>query len=311
MSVRTKNTQLIKAEALRLGFAFTGISEAGFLEKEAPRLEQWLHSGMHGAMSYMERNFDKRLDPRLLVDGARSVISFMMNYFPEKEQPENGEPRISRYAYGKDYHLVIKDRLFELISFIRENIGDVHGRAFTDSAPVLERAWAVKSGLGWIGKNGNLIRPGAGSYFFLAELIVDLELDYDAPMTDYCGTCNRCIEACPTDAIIKPQVVDGSRCISYFTIELKDAIPPEMKGAFANHAFGCDICQEVCPWNRFSTPTNVSEFKPLPGLLEMSARDWLEITDEVFGRVFKDSPVKRTGLEGMQRNILFLRDDNP
>lgn len=261
---------------------------------------------MHGQMSYMERNFDKRLDPRLLVEGARSVVSLMLNYFPSEEQPDNGAPRISKYAYGRDYHLVIKEKLYELIDFIRSNIGEVNGRAFTDSAPVLERAWAVKSGLGWMGKNTNLIHPRAGSYFFLAELVIDLDLEYDAPIRDYCGTCTRCIDACPTDAIIKPYVVDGSKCISYFTIELKESIPQEMKGAFENHAFGCDVCQDVCPWNRFSLPTKVSDFTANQQLLNMKTKDWLEITEEVFKEVFKDSPLERTGFQGMLRNVRFL-----
>ncbi len=262
---------------------------------------------MHGEMSYMERNFDKRLDPRLLVEGAQSVVSLMLNYYPEQHQPDDESPRISRYAYGRDYHLVIKEKLKELVDFIRQNIGEVNGRVFTDSAPVLERAWAVKSGLGWMGKNTNVIHPKAGSYFFLAELISDLELEYDAPIRDYCGTCTRCIDACPTEAIIKPYVVDGSKCISYFTIELRDAIPDEMKGKFENHAFGCDICQEVCPWNRFSLPTKVDEFKPTELLFGMKQRDWLDMTQEVFDKVFEQSPIHRTGLKGMHRNISFLK----
>ena len=306
MSSVQSNTRLIKAEAARLGFSFTGISKATFLEEEAPRLDHWLSNDMHGKMSYMERNFDKRLDPRLLVDGAKSVVSFLLNYYPENEQP-SGDIKISRYAYGKDYHLVIKEKLYALMEFIRSNIGEVNGRAFTDSAPVLERAWAAKSGLGWVGKNSNLIHPKAGSYFFVAELIIDLELEADAPMKDYCGTCSRCIDACPTDAIIKPNVVDGSKCISYFTIELKDQIPETVRGKFENWTFGCDICQEVCPWNRFSTPTKVSEFTPKNELMSMSANDWLEITEDVFKKVFDDSPIKRTGLEGMRRNVGFIK----
>ncbi|MFN5324118.1 MAG: tRNA epoxyqueuosine(34) reductase QueG [Bacteroidota bacterium] len=308
-STKRKHTDWIKDEAKRLGFSFVGISQAGFLEEEAPRLEAWLNKGMHGQMSYMERNFDKRLDPTKLVEGARSVISLLLNYYPEEMQQENGSPRISRYAYGRDYHLVIKDKLRELMNFIITEIGDVHGRAFTDSAPVMERAWAMKSGLGWMGKNTNLIHPKSGSYFFIAELIVDLDLEYDNPIRDHCGTCTRCIDACPTDAIIKPYVVDGSRCISYFTIELKDAIPNEMKGKFENHAFGCDICQEVCPWNRFSLPTKVVELKASQKLLNMSAGDWMEITEDVFNRVFEGSPIQRTGWKGMRRNIDFLLHD--
>jgi epoxyqueuosine reductase len=306
-SSKSRNTAMIKQEALRLGFSFVGMSKAEFLKDEAPRLESWLKKSMHGEMSYMERNFDKRLDPRLLVEGAQSVVSLMLNYYPEQHQPDDESPRISRYAYGRDYHLVIKEKLKELVDFIRQNIGEVNGRVFTDSAPVLERAWAVKSGLGWMGKNTNVIHPKAGSYFFLAELISDLELEYDAPIRDYCGTCSRCIDACPTEAIIKPYVVDGSKCISYFTIELRDAIPDEMKGKFENHAFGCDICQEVCPWNRFSLPTKVDEFKPAELLFGIKQRDWLDMTQEVFDKVFEQSPINRTGLKGMQRNVNFLR----
>ncbi len=269
--LHTKNTHLIKSEALRLGFSHVGISKADFLEEEAPRLELWLMNNMHGKMSYMERNFDKRLDPRLLVDGAKSVVSLLLNYFPEKEQQDPDAPKISRYAYGKDYHVVIKDKLKELIHFIRENIGEVNGRAFTDSTHVVDRARAKKNGLGWVEKNSNLVNPKTGSYFFIAELILDLELEPDAPMKDYCGTCTRCIDACPTGAIIKPQVVDGSKCISYFTIELKESFPSELKDNFDNWAFGCDVCQEVCPWNRFSKPTKEPAFQPKKAILEMTA----------------------------------------
>ena len=304
---RTGITQLIKKEAARLGFFHTGISKAGFLEEEATALEKWLTGNMHGNMSYMERNFDKRLDPRLLVDGAKSVISLQLNYYPEQSQNDSGAPKISRYAYGKDYHFVIKDKLSELLHVIREAAGAVNGRAFVDSAPVLDRAWAKKSGLGWVGKNTNLIHPKNGSYFFIAELIIDLELDTDVPISDYCGTCTRCIDACPTDAIIKPYVVDGSKCISYFTIELKDAFPQEMKNNFDNWAFGCDVCQEVCPWNRFSKPTTESNFHPREGLLEMKSEEWFEITEEVFDKVFKDSAVQRTGFKGLKRNLEFLK----
>ncbi len=300
-------TSLIKSEAKRLGFSHTGISSACFLEQEAPRLEQWLKNNMHGKMSYMERNFDKRLDPRLLVEGAKSVVSFVLNYFPEATQNDPQAPKISRYAYGKDYHLVIKEKLFHLLNFIRENIGEVNGRAFVDSAPVLDKAWAQKSGLGWIGKNSNLINPKNGSYFFIAELILDIELEPDLPITDYCGTCTKCIDACPTQAIIKPYVVDGSKCISYFTIELKDAFPESLKNTFDDWVFGCDVCQEVCPWNRFSKPTQEPAFHPREGLLEMSKSDWYEITEDVFNKVFKDSAVQRTGFEGLKRNLEFLK----
>lgn len=304
---RTGITHLIKKEAARLGFFHTGISKAGFLEEEAPALEKWLTQNMHGTMSYMERNFDKRLNPCLLVNGAKSVISLLLNYYPQEEQSDETAPKISRYAYGKDYHFVIKEKLTELLHIIREAAGDVNGRAFVDSAPVLDRAWAKKSGLGWVGKNTNLIHPKNGSYFFIAELIIDLELDTDLPITDYCGTCTRCIDACPTDAIIKPYVVDGSKCISYFTIELKDAFPDHLKNNFDNRVFGCDICQEVCPWNRFSKPTTEPDFLPREGMLEMNSKEWFEITEDVFNKVFKDSAVQRTGYKGLKRNLEFLK----
>lgn len=300
-------TALIKEEALRLGFMQCGISHATFLEEEAPRLEAWLTANMNGEMRYMENHFDKRLDPRLLVDGAKSVISLLLNYYPSANQVDVTAPKISRYAYGTDYHFVIKDKLKELLLFINENIGEVNGRAFVDSAPVLDRAWANKSGLGWIGKNSNLIHPKAGSFFFIAELIVDVELDYDTSIQNYCGTCTKCIDACPTDAIIKPYVVDGSKCISYFTIELKEAIPTSYKNKFENWAFGCDICQEVCPWNRFSKPHNEIKFNPNEGLLEMKKSDWEEITEDVFKNVFKNSAVKRAGFEGLKRSLAFLK----
>lgn len=287
---------------------FCGIAKAGILEEEAPRLEKWLTNHMHGEMHYMENHFDKRLDPRLLVDGARSVISLGLNYYTEKRQTDPNAPKISKYAYGIDYHYVIKDKLKELLHFINENIGEVSGRAFVDSAPVLDKAWAKKAGLGWIGKNANLINKKSGSFFFLAELIVDLELEYDIePTADHCGTCTRCIDACPTDAIVAPYIVDGSRCISYLTIELKDAIPDEFKGKMDNWMFGCDVCQNVCPWNRFSVLHTEQAFDPAVELLEMNKRDWNEITEDVFRKVFKDSPVKRTKFSGLKRNIDFLR----
>ena len=301
-------TQLIKQEALRLGFSHVGFSKAEFLADEAKRLEQWLTGNMHGKMSYMEKWFDKRLDPRLLVDGAQSVISLLLNYYPEKKQNSDSY-KISRYAYGRDYHFVIKDKLKLLLNFIRENVGDVNGRAFVDSAPVLDRAWAARSGLGWIGKNSNLINTKAGSYFFIAELIVDLKLDYDVPVKDYCGTCTRCIDACPTEAIIKPNVVDGSKCISYFTIELKENIPAEYNGKLNDWIFGCDICQEVCPWNRFSKPHNEPDFDA-GNWLSYSKIDWLEITETVFENVFKDSPLQRTGFNGLKRNLKFISEQN-
>ncbi len=302
-------SQLIKAEAQKLGFLFCGIAQAGFLETEAPRLESWLKNGFHGEMSYMENHFDKRLDPRLLVNGAKSVISLGLNYYSDQQQLDPEAPKISRYAFGADYHEVIKQKLFLLLDFIRQEIGEVGGRAFVDSAPVMDRAWAKKAGLGWIGKNGNLISKQKGSFFFLAELIIDLELEYDIkPTQDHCGTCTRCIDACPTDAIISPSVVDGSRCISYLTIELKNEIPPEFKGKMDNWAFGCDICQDVCPWNRFSVLHQETVFQPPENLLEMSKQDWEEITEDTFKKVFKNSAVKRTKFKGLQRNISFLKN---
>jgi epoxyqueuosine reductase len=302
-----KYSRLIREEALRLGFFSCGYSKADFLEKEAPRLEQWLTGQRHGRMAYMERHFDLRLDPRKLVPGARTVVSLLYNYFPEQVIGQEGVPRISRYAYGEDYHRVVKDKLFELLIFIRDNVGDVEGRAFVDSAPVMEKAWAANAGLGWVGKNGNLITKGAGSYFFLAELIIDLDLTPDAAVEDYCGTCTRCIDACPTDAIIKPQVVDGSRCISYFTIELKEEIPTYMAGTFGDWVFGCDVCQEVCPWNRFSKPTQEQRFKPREEWTQWSEKEWEEITEETFGRIFRNSPLQRTGYQGLVRTLNFRK----
>ncbi|HNR49826.1 MAG TPA: tRNA epoxyqueuosine(34) reductase QueG [Bacteroidia bacterium] len=303
---KSELTALIKEEAYRLGFAHCGISKADYLEEDAPHLEQWLKKGMHGTMGYMERNFDKRLDPRKLVHGAKSVISLLYNYYPaEKQNP--GIPKISKYAYGRDYHFVIKEKLFLLFNFIREKAGNVSGRVFTDSAPVLDRAWAKKSGLGWIGKNANLIHPKAGSFFFIAELILDLELDTDAPVKDYCGSCTRCMDACPTDAIVQPHVVDGSKCISYFTIELRDNIPQSFKNKFENWMFGCDICQDVCPWNRFAKPIDTDELKPIKEIMTMTSGDWEEITEEVFKNIFKESPLSRAGFEGMKRNLQFIK----
>jgi epoxyqueuosine reductase len=301
-------SDLIKNEAKRLGFMFCGIAKAGFLEEEAPRLDIWLKNNMNGEMRYMENHFDKRLDPRLLVDGAKSVISLGLNYYTEDKQVDPSAPKISQYAYGDDYHHVIKHKLKALLHFINENIGEVDGRAFVDSAPVLDKAWAKKAGLGWIGKNTNLINKQSGSFFFLAELIVDIELEYDIePTADHCGTCTRCIDACPTDAIVAPYMVDGSRCISYLTIELKDAIPNEFKGKMDNWMFGCDVCQDVCPWNRFSVLNTEPSFKPASNLLDMNKHDWEEITEDTFRKVFKDSPVKRTKFSGLKRNIEFLR----
>ena len=299
-------SKIIKAEAQRLGFLSCGISKAGFLEEEAPRLENWLNNQMNGQMSYMENHFDKRLNPTLLVDDAKSVISLLLNYYPSELQNENSY-KISKYAYGQDYHHVIKEKLKELLHFIQSEIGEVSGRAFVDSAPVLDKAWAAKSGLGWVGKNSNLITQKVGSFYFIAELIIDLELDYDAPTTDHCGSCTACLDACPTEAIVAPYVVDGSKCISYFTIELKDNLPQEMKGKFDDWAFGCDVCQDVCPWNKFSKPHNELLFNPNPELLSFSKKDWEEITEDTFKKVFKNSSVKRTKLEGFKRNINFLK----
>ena len=307
MSTRIKHTALIKSESNRLGFSYCGISKADFLSDHAAHLETWLNKGMHGKMHYMEKHFDERLDPRKLVPGAKSVISFLLNYFPSEKQLDPDAPKISKYAYGKDYHEVIKEKLNELIFFIRQNIGEVQGRGFVDSAPVLDKAWASRGGLGWMGKNTNLINKDSGSFFFVAELIVDLELEPDRPVTDHCGDCTACIDACPTDAIVDPYVVDGSKCISYFTIELKENIPLDMKGKFKNWAFGCDICQDVCPWNRFSTPHKEKEFTPKGELLTMSKKEWEEITEEVFKKVFNGSAVKRTKFSGLKRNLDFLK----
>lgn len=303
---KEKYSQLIKAESKRLGFLSCGISKAEFLEEEAPRLESWLNKNHHGQMSYMENHFDKRLNPKLLVDDSKSVISLLLNYFPSEEQNRDSY-KISKYSYGQDYHFVIKEKLKELLNTIQSQIGDVSGRVFVDSAPVLDKAWAAKSGLGWIGKNSNLITQKVGSFYFIAELIIDLELEYDYPTTDHCGTCTACIDACPTDAIVAPYVVDGSKCISYFTIELKDNLPIEMKGKFDDWAFGCDICQDVCPWNRFSKPHNEPLFNPNPELLSFSKKDWEEITNDTFNKVFKNSAVKRTKFKGFKRNINFLK----
>ncbi|MEO2052409.1 MAG: tRNA epoxyqueuosine(34) reductase QueG [Allomuricauda sp.] len=302
-----KWTQLIKTEAKRLGFLSCGISKAGFLAEEAPRLENWLNQNMHGEMQYMENHFDKRLDPTKLVEGARSVISLLLNYYPNDVQNPDSY-KISKYAYGTDYHFVIKDKLKHLLHFIQEEIGEVHGRAFVDSAPVLDKAWAAKSGLGWIGKNSNLLTQQVGSFYFIAELIVDLELENDAPVTDHCGTCTACIDACPTQAIVAPYVVDGSKCISYFTIELKNEIPTEFKGKFDDWMFGCDVCQDVCPWNRFSKPHNEPLFNPNPELVSFTKKDWEEITEDVFKKVFQKSAVKRTKLAGLKRNIDFVKE---
>ena len=306
MNAKERHTQSIKEEAKRLGFLSCGISKAEFLEEEAPRLENWLNKNRHGQMSYMENHFDKRLNPTLLVDDAKSVVSLLLNYYPSEIQNKNSY-KISKYAYGQDYHYVIKEKLKELLHFIHTEIGEVSGRAFVDSAPVLDKAWAAKSGLGWIGKNSNLITQKIGSFYFIAELIIDLDLEYDTVTTDHCGSCTACLDACPTEAIVAPYVVDGSKCISYFTIELKDNLPNEMKGKFDDWAFGCDVCQDVCPWNRFSKSHNEPLLKPNEAILNFSKKDWEEITTETFNKIFKNSAVKRTKIEGFKRNIDFLK----
>ncbi len=305
--ISERNTALIKQKAKELGFMFCGISKADFLEDEARKLEVWLKQERHGKMAYMENHFDKRVDPRLLVDDAKSVISLILNYYPEETQKDLEAPRISKYAYGTDYHYVIKDKLKEILNFIQLEIGEVSGRVFVDSAPVMDKAWAQKSGLGWIGKNSNLIHPKHGSFFFIAELILDLDLVPDGPIKDYCGTCTKCIDACPTEAIVAPYVVDGSKCISYLTIELKDAIlPGEFRDYMDNWMFGCDVCQDVCPWNRFSKPHTENAFDPHESLLKMSKAEWHDLSEEVFRELFKNSAVKRTKFTGLTRNINFL-----
>lgn len=297
---------MIKEEAKRLGFLACGISKAEFLEEEAPRLENYLKNNYNGKMGYLENHFDKRLDPTLLVPGSKSVVSLIYNYYPEEKQQKDTY-KISKYAYGVDYHFVIKDKMKELMHFIYENIGEVGGRIFVDSAPVLDKAWAARSGLGWIGKHTLLLRKQTGSFFFVSELILDLELAYDSAVTDHCGSCTACIDACPTGAIVAEKVVDGSKCISYFTIELKEEIPSSVKGRFEDWVFGCDICQNVCPWNRFSKPHNEPLFNPHPELLSMSKKDWEEITEEVFREIFRKSAVKRTKFSGLKRNIKFVQ----
>lgn len=310
-----KYSQMIKDEAMRLGFMQCGIAKAEFLEEEAPRLEAWLQDNHHGQMAYMENHFDKRLDPRLLVEDSKSVISLSLNYFTEEQQTDPHAPKISKYAYGTDYHTVIKDKLFLLLNFIEEHIGAVSGRAFVDSAPVLDRAWAKKAGIGWVGKNSNIISKKSGSFFFLAELIIDLELAYDTPfVTDHCGTCTKCIDACPTEAILSPFIIDANKCISYLTIELKEEIPKTFDSKMDNWMFGCDICQDVCPWNRFSVPHAEPAFQPGENLLQMKREDWMDITEDVFKQIFKNSAVKRTKFKGLTRNIDFIRqfpDERP
>lgn len=305
--MKNNNTLLVKTLAAQLGFDYCGIARAEKLDDDARRLERWLNKGLHGKMQYMENYFDLRIDPSKLVPGARSVITLLMNYFPQQVQ-KKGIPKIAKYAYGKDYHEVIREKLNMLLHELKQELGDINGRGFVDSAPVLERSWAQKTGLGWVGKNGNLINNKSGSYFFIATLITDLELEYDSPYTkDFCGTCTRCIDNCPTEAILPDKVIDGSRCISYFTIELKDAlIPANMEGKFDNWMFGCDVCQDVCPWNRFSKPNNETAFTPLPQVLNFTTSDWEELTEESFKSIFKNSPLKRTKFDGIKRNLKFI-----
>jgi epoxyqueuosine reductase len=304
---KEKYTSFIKAEATRLGFLSCGVSKAGFLEEEAPRLERWLTNNHQGEMGYLENHFDKRLNPTLLVDGAKSVVSLLLNYYPPELQ--NGESyKISKYAYGKDYHSVINKKLKKLLRSIKAEIGEVNGRACMDIAPVMDKVWAAKSGLGWMGKHSNLITQKVGSFYFIAELILDLELDYDNPTTDHCGSCTACIDACPTEAIVAPYVVDGSKCISYYTIELQNNIPIEAKGKLDDWMFGCDVCQDVCPWNKFSKAHNEPLFSPYPELLSFSKKDWEEISEETFAKVFTNSPLKRAKLEGLKKNIAFLKE---
>lgn len=302
-----KNTAFIKQTAARLGFDYCGIARAQRLDDDAARLEQWLQKGMQGSMQYMEKYFDMRVDPAKLVPGAKSVITLLKNYYPAEQQHANA-PKISKYAFGIDYHEVIRGQLNELIDSIKKEIGEIHGRGFVDSAPVLERTWAQRSGLGWVGKNGNLITKQSGSFYFIATLITDLALEYDDPFVkDFCGTCTRCIDACPTDAILPDKVVDGSKCISYFTIELKEMlIPEEMKGKFDNWMFGCDTCQDVCPWNRFSKPSTEINFTPIPEILNLSTTEWEMMTEDGFRKIFKDSPLRRSKFNGIQRNLKFI-----
>lgn len=299
-------TRLIKTKAKAFGFQDCGISKSGFLEEDAKALESYLKKGFHGKMQYMENYFDKRVDTRLLVEGSKSVISLSYNYYPSEELPTLDNFKISKYAYGEDYHPIIKGILSQMVQELQEEIGEFSFRVFVDSAPVLERSWARKSGIGWVGKNANLITKQKGSFFFLAEIICDLDLEYDSPIGDYCGSCTRCIEACPTDAIVEPSVIDGSKCISYATIELKESIPESFKDSMEDWMFGCDICQDVCPWNRFSLPHSESRFEPNPALAQFSKAEWKELTQELFSEVFRKSPVKRTKFSGLKRNIEFL-----
>jgi epoxyqueuosine reductase len=303
-----RNTLLVKQEAARLGFDSCGIAVAAHLDEDAMRLEQWLKKGYQGTMQYMERHFDLRIDPRKLVPEARSVITLLLNYFPGQEQQPSA-PKVAKYAYGTDYHYVIRDKLNELLDSLRQHIGAINGRGFVDSAPVLERSWAVRSGLGWVGKNGNLLTRHSGSFLFIATLITDLDLTADAPFTtDHCGSCTRCLDACPTGAIVAPAVVDGSKCISYLTIELKEAlIPSDFHNKMEGWMFGCDICQDVCPWNRFSKPNSEPYFTPITQVLDLTTKQWEEMSEETFNKVFRDSPLKRTKWKGIQRNLKMIK----
>lgn len=297
---------MIKQRALELGFVSCGISKAEFLEEEAPRFEAWLKNGYNAEMGYMENHFDKRLDPTKLVPGAKSVISLLYNYYPSEVQVKDTF-KISKYAYGQDYHHVIKAKMRELFHYIEEEIGAIEGRYFTDSAPVLDKAWAARSGLGWIGKHTLMLTKQKGSFFFISEIICDLELEYDGPTTDHCGTCTACIDACPTQAIIADRVVDANKCISYLTIEFKDALPSYMDGKLQDWVFGCDVCQDVCPWNRFSKPHQEPLFHPHPDLLSMNKDDWISLDEDRFQDLFRKSAVKRTKYAGLTRNIAFVK----
>ncbi|MEN9699407.1 MAG: tRNA epoxyqueuosine(34) reductase QueG [Bacteroidota bacterium] len=298
----------LKATAHELGFFHIGFSKAAFLEEEAPRLTQWLDQKAHGSMSYMANHFDKRLDPRLLEPGTKTIISLLLNYYPEQGQQDSDAPKLSKYAYGQDYHYVIKDKLRQFMAHVHKEIGEVQGRGFVDSAPVMDKVWAKKAGLGWMGKNTNLIHPKHGSFFFIAELLTDLELEPDGPLKDYCGTCTRCIDACPTDALVAPYQIDASKCISYLTIELKDALlPKEFAGKLDNWMFGCDVCQDVCPWNRFSKAHQEAAFQPTPDLLNLSKNEWEELSEETYRQLFQNSAVKRSKYSGLKRNIQFLK----
>lgn len=313
MTAAESHAQLIKSTAKRLGFDYCGIAKAEFLEEEAPKLEEWLRRNYQGKMSYLERHFDKRLDPTKLVEGAKTVVSLVYNYYPSQQLPqESGDIKLAKYAYGKDYHEVIKAKLTEFLDHLKEEVGEIHGRSFVDSAPILERQWAQRAGLGWIGKNSLLLHRNMGSFFFLAELVIDLEASPDLPLSkDYCGTCTACVDACPTEAIVASGVVDASKCISYLTIELKEAIPTSFAGKMDHWVFGCDVCQDVCPWNRFSTPHQEPAFEPSEALFGFTNKDWTELTEETFHRVFSGSALTRTKFQGIMRNVKFLQEPTP